>query len=329
MPQIRRLSVTARRTLVAITSPLVAAAVVLSVFLSLRDRLPGRMATHMGTGGEADGFTGQGAFLAVALAVLLGDAVLFGGLTHWIRSTPGVQRVIAVTGGSAAVLTGWLVVAVLRANAHAADAASVTLPGLQAALAFGAAAVYAAVGWPVCGRVQEVETPSGPSAGATRLSLGEGETASWSRVTGSRVLPLTGVLVLAVGLVVGITTGWLPALPPLVIGAPLTLLTGARVTADRRGITVTPTLVPWPRLNVPLERIAEAGHRPVAPLRDFGGWGYRARPGASGIVLRSGDALSARLTTGSEFVVTVDDAATAAALLNALAEREGRAPAGG
>ncbi|GAA3029785.1 hypothetical protein GCM10020000_03060 [Streptomyces olivoverticillatus] len=64
-------------------------------------------------------------------------------------------------------------------------------------------------------------------------------------------------------------------------------------------------------------------------MRDFGGWGYRARPGASGIVLRSGDAISARLTTGSEFVVTVDDAATAAALLNTLADRERRTAAGG
>ncbi|GGR52992.1 hypothetical protein WEB32_28410 [Streptomyces netropsis] len=329
MPQTRHLPVNARRALVAVAPPLLAAVVVLSVFLSLRDRLPGRMATHIGPGGEADGFSGQGAFLAVALAVLLGDAVLFGGLTHWIRTTPGVQRVIAVTGGAAAVLTGWLVVAVLLANADADNAASVTLPGLQAVLAFGAAAAYATVGWFACGRVEESETVAGPSVGTALLPLGDAETASWSRVTGSRVLPLTGMLVLTAGLVVGITTGWLPAVPLLVTGVPLALLTGARITADRRGITVTPTLAPWPRLNVPLERIAEAGHRPVNPVRDFGGWGYRARPGASGIVLRSGDALSARLTTGSEFVVTVDDAATAAALLNALADRERRSPAGG
>ncbi|UQI46478.1 hypothetical protein M1P56_20060 [Streptomyces sp. HU2014] len=329
MPRTRHLPVTARRSLVTVAPSLLAVVVVLSVFLSLHDRLPARMATHIGPGGEADGFSGQGAFLAVTLTVLLGDAVLFGGLVHWIRTNPGAQRVLAVIGGAVAVLTGWLVTAVLLANADARDAASVTLPGLQAALAFGAAAVYAALGWVICGRVQETETASGPSTGASRLSLGDSETAVWSRATGSRVLPATGALVLAAGLVVGITTGWLPALPLLITGAPLALLTGARVTADRRGITVTPTFASWPRLNVPLERIAEAGHRPVNPIRDFGGWGYRARPGASGIVLRSGDALSARLTTGSEFVVTVDDAATAAALLNTLADRKRRTPAGG
>ncbi|MFF4223564.1 hypothetical protein ACFYZH_11995 [Streptomyces abikoensis] len=322
MPQSPAAPLNARRVLVAVVPPVLVVGAVLVTFLSLRDRLPGRMAVHIGSGGHADGFSGQGSFLATALGVLIGDGVLFGALTYWIRTTPGVQRVIAVIGGTVAVLTGWLIVAVLLANSDVADASSVTLPGAQAALAFAAAAVYAAIGWLICGKAKESEAVSAPSTGAERLPLGDSETAGWTRVAGSRVLPVTGVLVAAAGIVIGFTTGWLPALPLLITGAPMALLTGARVTADRRGITVTPSLTPWPRLNVPLERIAEAGHRTVNPVRDFGGWGYRARPGASGIVLRSGDAISARLTTGSEFVVTVDDAATAAALLNTLAERE-------
>ncbi|MEH6373588.1 hypothetical protein V7793_04385 [Streptomyces sp. KLMMK] len=263
------------------------------------------------------------------MGLLLADGVLFGGLTYWTRPNPGVQRVLAVIGGAVAVLTGWLVVAVLVANTDADDTSSVTLPGTQAALAFGAAALYAAVAWLICGKAEEPETVSGPSTEASRLPLGDSETAGWTRIAGSQVLPVTGALVLTAGLVVGFTTGWVPALPLLVTGALMALLTGARVTADRRGITVTPSIAPWPRLNVPLQRIAEVTHRPIHPLRDFGGWGYRARPGASGIVLRSGDAIAARLTTGSEFVVTVDDAATAAALLNTLAERERRTSTGG
>ncbi|MFI2076442.1 MULTISPECIES: hypothetical protein [Streptomyces] len=329
MPHSRSASLDARRIAVAVAPALIAAAVVLSVFLSVQDRLPGRMAVHIGDGGRADGFSGQGSFLATALGVLVGDGVVFGGLALWIRPNPGVQRVLAVIGGAVAVLTGWLVTAVLLANTDVSDAATVTLPGTQAALAFGAAALYAAVGWAACGTAQETETVSGPSAQAPRLTLGDAETAGWTQVTGSRVLPVTGALILAAGIVVCVTTGWAPALPLLLTGTPMTVLTSARVTADRRGITVTPSLVPWPRLNVPLERITEAGHRTVNPLRDFGGWGYRARPGASGIVLRTGDAISARLTTGSEFVVTVDDAATAAALLNTLADRERRTSAGG
>lgn len=329
MPQSHPASVSARRILVALAPPVLAAAAVLATFLSVRDRLPGRMAVHIGAGGGADGFSGQGAFLATALGVLIGTGALFGALAYWIRTTPGVQRVLAVIGGTVAVPTGWLVVAVLLANTDVDDASSVTLPGTQAAFAFGAAALYAALGWLICGRAEEVETVSGPTADAERLTLADSEIAGWTRVAGSRVLPVTGVLVAAAGIVIGFTTGWVPALPLLITGVPMALLTGARVTADRRGITVTPSLTPWPRLNVPLQRIAEAGHRTVNPMRDFGGWGYRARPGASGIVLRSGDAISARLTTGSEFVVTVDDAATAAALLNTLADRERRTAAGG
>lgn len=329
MPQSHPASLNARRVLVAAVPPVLAATTVLATFLSVRDRLPDRMAVHIGAGGHADGFSGQGGFLAAALGVLIGDGVLFTALARWIRTTPGVQRVLAVIGGTVAVLTGWLIVAVLLANTDVTDASSVTLPGTQAALAFAAAAGYAAVGWLVCGRAEEAESVSGPSADAERLTLGDSETAGWTRVTGSRVLPVTGILVAATGIVIGFTTGWVPALPLVVTGLPMALLTGARVTADRRGITVTPSLAPWPRLNVPLQRIAEAGHRTVDPVRDFGGWGYRARPGASGIVLRSGDAISARLTTGSEFVVTVDDAATAAALLNTLADRERRTAAGG
>ncbi|MDT0342599.1 hypothetical protein [Streptomyces litchfieldiae] len=38
--------------------------------------------------------------------------------------------------------------------------------------------------------------------------------------------------------------------------------------------------------------------------------GYRVRPGVRGVVLCSGEALSARLTGGGEFVVTVNDSAT-------------------
>lgn len=40
-------------------------------------------------------------------------------------------------------------------------------------------------------------------------------------------------------------------------------------------------------------------------------------------MLRSGEALVVRRAGGREFAVTVDDSATAAALLNTLAHREG------
>ena len=60
----------------------------------------------------------------------------------------------------------------------------------------------------------------------------------------------------------------------------------------------------------------------VSPFAEFGGWGYRVgRGGRVGIVLRSGPALQVERTGGRSLVVTVDDAATGAALLNTLAAR--------
>ncbi|WTW92220.1 hypothetical protein OG216_02020 [Streptomycetaceae bacterium NBC_01309] len=54
---------------------------------------------------------------------------------------------------------------------------------------------------------------------------------------------------------------------------------------------------------------------PTRALRDFGGWGYRMRPGRSGVILRSGEVLSLDPATGGTFVVTVADARTAASVL--------------
>ena len=60
----------------------------------------------------------------------------------------------------------------------------------------------------------------------------------------------------------------------------------------------------------------------VNPMGEFGGWGLRWAPGGGfGVVLRSGPGIRVRRTGGKVFTVTVDDAATGAALLEALRVR--------
>ncbi|UQA93120.1 hypothetical protein [Streptomyces halobius] len=51
-------------------------------------------------------------------------------------------------------------------------------------------------------------------------------------------------------------------------------------------------------------------------MTEVGGWGYRWNPGLSAISLRSGDALWLSLSNGTQFVITIDDAESAAALIN-------------
>lgn len=56
----------------------------------------------------------------------------------------------------------------------------------------------------------------------------------------------------------------------------------------------------------------------------WGGWGWRVTSGASAIVLRRGDAIEVTFENGRRFAVTVDDAATGAALLSGLVARLAR-----
>ena len=93
------------------------------------------------------------------------------------------------------------------------------------------------------------------------------------------------------------------------------------VTVDQRGL-VARALLPRPRVVVPLGEVEHAEVVHVSPVREFGGWGLRmGLDGRVGVVLRGGEALEVARTGGRRVVVTVDDAATGAALLNTLAAR--------
>ena len=98
-----------------------------------------------------------------------------------------------------------------------------------------------------------------------------------------------------------------------------------KVTVDVRGLQIRYGVLPRPVTSVPLDDIRRAERIDLAPLQ-WGGWGYRGSRKAFGraaVVLRSGDAIKLQLTDGSEFAVTVDDAATGAALLADLLAQEG------
>jgi hypothetical protein len=95
------------------------------------------------------------------------------------------------------------------------------------------------------------------------------------------------------------------------------------VTAGPRGFLAR-SAIGWPQLSVPASDIARAGVVQVDPLSDFGGWGIRWVVGPAGkgrwaIVVRSGDALEVVRRDGRSVVVTVDDAETAASVLQSYA----------
>lgn len=62
----------------------------------------------------------------------------------------------------------------------------------------------------------------------------------------------------------------------------------------------------------------------VSPVREFGGWGRRiALDGRSGYLTRAGEALVVHRVGAPDFLVTVERADEAAAVLNTLASRVG------
>ncbi|PHQ47961.1 hypothetical protein BLA24_31350 [Streptomyces cinnamoneus] len=277
------------------------------------------MATHFSGGGHADGYTALDSFPYEALALLLAPAALFVALGYAMR-TARTRALTALACGLAGTL-GCVSTSVVLVNAHASTAAEARLPlgHLGLALAVGAAA--AGLGLLLAGRDTPSAAPAPAGAGAPRLDLGDGESATWTRVAGSRPLRVVGAVSGVLGVLLAALVGWGAGLGLLATTVLLLPMSTVRVTVDRHGLTACLPWLPRPRLRIPLARVASAQARHVDPWKDLGGWGYRVVPGRSGLALRSGEAIVVALTTGSEFVVTVDDAATAAALLNALADR--------
>ena len=103
----------------------------------------------------------------------------------------------------------------------------------------------------------------------------------------------------------------------LVISLVFFALTVVRVTVDLEGLTVASDRMPWPRKNIPLERIASAEYLEISPWQ-WGGWGYRWLPGRTAVVLGRGPGIAVELTNGKKFAVTVADAPYGAEVLKNL-----------
>ncbi len=119
--------------------------------------------------------------------------------------------------------------------------------------------------------------------------------------------------------------GWPIFLAPTLLLTVIVATAQFVVTAGPRGFVVRSALG-WPRLTVSASDLATAGVVTVDPMADFGGWGIRwvigpSRKGRWGVVTRRGPGLEVVRRDGRSIVVTVDDAGTAAAVLETYARR--------
>ncbi|MFG2589374.1 DUF1648 domain-containing protein [Streptomyces sp. NPDC048438] len=297
----------------------VATAAYTGVHLANRDRLPGRIATHFSVGGGANDYMSRSTALWSGLALLVGLGLMFTVMTLSSRRSAG-SRVNAAVGAGTAFTVGYPLVVSVLVNVDVRDPAEVQLPLWHLAVLLAGGVATGALFW----RLMDAGPRPEPAPPTPALPLAEGEVAAWSRTVVSRALvPVAGAVTLA-GLLVLVFGSLQTGLPLLALGLICAAFTGVRVTVDRRGVTVTSTVLPRPRLALPLGSIVGADSVEVDPMGEFGGWGYRIRPNRRGVLLRSGEALSVRTAGGREYVVTVDDSTTAAALLNGLTDRHAR-----
>jgi hypothetical protein len=315
----------ARAVLAAAGLPLVAGAAGVVLVRGWRDDLPARVATHWGLDGTADGFSRVSAVPWVVGGFAAAFALIGLALVLAVRADGTVTRVVAATTAGTTAFVTALVVGLTEPQRGLADAADAPLQG-TAVLAAAAAGVVVAVLAALLVPRWHARVGDLP-ADAPRLEVGADERVVWTRSVASGSLPavvlVAGVGVTAVVAVVG-RQWWVLAVSALlaVLAAALFSVT---VTVDQRGLSVRGRFG-RPRSHTSLDRIERAGTVTVRPVRDFGGYGYRVSAmgplrGTRGYVLRGGEALLVERTDGVRTIVTVDDAGTAAGLLNGLLER--------
>lgn len=299
--------------------PLLIVAAATAIMLVAGPALDATVVTHWGSEG-ADGWGPAWTYPVLVTSLGFGLPLL-----AWLFSL-AIPRV-----GDAAVLVAAIVlgtavtldVDLTWSFVQQPEAASIGLPitvGALLGLAVGVGAWFLLPREPL---------PAERREDAAALDLAEGERAVWTGSVGSPVgiLLVAGfalVLTIAVAVVVISVAGW-AAWPSLI--TVLVLLAACttlwwRVTAGPSGLVVR-SVLGWPAFRIRSGEIEEARAARVEAFGEFGGWGLRWAPGGAGrrsrfgVIVRSGEALEVRRRDGRIFVVTVEDASTAAAVLNA------------
>ncbi len=272
-------------------------------------RLPDPVASHWGVSGDPDG-----SLPLVAVPLILLGLIAIGLITTSLFRVEGEPTaeafaMVGLLGGMGTALNGLLVYlnwdagSWEEAGAFNAWHIGITLVG---ALGGGLAGF-------VLGRRWYPERQATRADGPV-IHVSPGERVSWvGRASVRWPLFLLGMGALVVLLVPawGIWLGGLFLLLALAF-----MQVEANVNND--GLRVRLGGIPVRR--IPIDKISSARAVDLEPA-EWGGWGWRASPNGSAIVLRRGDALELTFTSGRRFAVTVDDAATGAALVNGLVAR--------
>lgn len=335
---------------VGVIIPLVILGLAITVVLAWLPQLPDPVAMHW-SGGGPDGF---GPRWTVLVPPLIGVAmtVLFALLAWFAHRMP--PELLSGGGGVVADESGtpqWSVTARFLGAVNLGLASMMALvsigtTGVQRGLpdaaeapgiggwvlaGFGLLVALTALGWFLQPRVRAIA----PRAVGAAAGPAVAARTTWS---GSVAMARSGQIVLGIGVLLMVMMTALDF--ALGFGAPWILLATTslllllvatnllfRVRVDARGLQVR-SLAGWPNTRIPLADIERVQIAQIDPFAEFGGWGWRlGLDGRRGVVMRKGEALQITREGGQIFVVTVDGAAEAAAVLEGLraaaSERKG------
>lgn len=313
-----------RVALVSLIVPAAAVLVGLGLQLAWLPDLSRQIAVHWSVDGSADGFGPAWTMPLLTLVAGLGIPALFTGILMRTRAPEGLtatQKILAVASLFAGTFVAYAVTASVGIQRESADPAPIAaFLGIGAAAGLG----LAVAGWfvlprSIAGRTTLDAVPAVPLAPAEHAAwIG---TARFRTGVLAALIATVAVAAGAVAFAVAVSAQWWLIAIPLLLLALLLGTTVWNVRVDDSGLTVRAALG-WPRIHVPLAEVAAAGTVDLVPLGEFGGYGLRqGLGGRTGVITRSGEALEVQRRDGRAVIVTVDDAATAAGLLTALAAR--------
>ncbi|MEV7795821.1 DUF1648 domain-containing protein [Streptomyces sp. NPDC087512] len=303
--------------------------------LTVRDRLPDRLATHWGLG-EAAPDGSMPLWAASLFPALLWLVTAVAATAPLLRGGPAARPWTAVLLLPTGVVLAGVQTAVVRANLDRADWHEARQPTAWVFVIL-VAALLAGVGGRLVAtrRAADRADGTGDGPGAPVLEIPEGRRLVWfSRTANPWLQSLAAVTgLVAVAALVALAGGLADTegLWPLFAGCAVASLACAlsssvQARVSERGLEVSFGPLAWPRRRWAPGDI-ETARAEVRRPAEVGGWGYRISGLGTTVMLRAGDCLVVRPRgRRTDFAVSVDDAERGAALLNALAadRRPGR-----
>jgi hypothetical protein len=271
--------------------------------------LPSPMATHWDLGGTPNG--SMPPVVLLVLLVALYAAVVWAVARAVARTPSEAPSFIAGLFGIGGLLAtvGWFSILANRQKDTWESASDFGV--VEILVVVGVALVAGLVGWVLAGGRSVVRQPA--AAAVPAIDLDRPAATVWYSRGNGLILQLGGAALIVIGLV---TWGW-TTIVLLGLGAVVLTFAEVRVTVAQRGAVVSLGWLGIPSWTVPMEAIDRAEVEQVNPMA-YGGWGYRLRPGVRAIVTRGGESLRLVRPDKADLVLTVDDAATGAGVINSM-----------